>query len=781
VEVPKSLLAVSSSSPSLVVAVLGFKKFYDSLDLSLAASTALNPPPPVTTRLLDVDKEHRMVSLELPASPCRGPSILLVHSSQGQLLETSRLQSGSPGEREECIQWLGPPASLQGSPLFLVALVLPDPRGGAGAGTGFLEVHDLWTLQALQKIPLPASSLPPQLALLLLPTEAGLEMHLLVAVGEALLALRMVPVASQVETLTALRMYERALHLVTLCQGQQARDRDRGSLLVGVDLRRLQELQAHSLWVAGDLERAVSHFLRARTPLARLLRLVPAELLAPLSALLALQRDDDDDAPLAAPALPPGQLPRAAAALVTFCEARRPQVLRRAAAAEQLRRSGTVLPEACPDPDPEEAVWDPEEALRQATLLDSVLVTALLGCRPARRAAVVALLAGEQQCGQGGSNHCHMDSLAPLLAQLGGETFEALLWLFRSQGMHERVLQALAGYRSGGVGVWSREQFFEWYAEYLQWLWHHEEDRSLPRLALGALQPVLEFSPELGLSVLLVRPAAAHKQLSFGGRGVNISEVLKLLRAVAVPASSAGPQRSVLLRKAASSSSNSIAASVLQATPLLSGHLLAVAFLECLVSVPEAPALLHDEFAELLVEGLPGPGDEAAPLGPLYRAKLQRFLANSAAYQPERLMKRLPPLPAYPQENALVLSRLGRHREVLQVHLGLLGDLAAAETYCGLIHGQGGEAARDVYLTLLQVVLAGPSAEELVMALAEKYHRRLPDPFAPLAMLPSHTPLRTVARYCATVLEFAAARKRSLQVLHQLLRVREVDLRVDRS
>ena len=45
-------------------------------------------------------------------------------------------------------------------------------------------------------------------------------------------------------------------------------------------------------------------------------------------------------------------------------------------------------------------------------------------------------------------------------------------------------------------------------------------------------------------------------------------------------------------------------------------------------------------------------------------------------------------------------------------------------------------------------------------------------------MLPPHTPLCTVARYCCTVLEFAAARKRSLQVEHQLLRVREVDLRV---
>lgn len=88
--------------------------------------------------------------------------------------------------------------------------------------------------------------------------------------------------------------------------------------------------------------------------------------------------------------------------------------------------------------------------MRQATLLDSLLVGALLACRPARRAAVVALLAGSDPFSP--PNFGHIESLAPLLAQSGGETFEALLWLFRSQRLHERVLQALAGYRTGSVG-----------------------------------------------------------------------------------------------------------------------------------------------------------------------------------------------------------------------------------------------------------------------------------------------------------------------------------------
>ena len=52
------------------------------------------------------------------------------------------------------------------------------------------------------------------------------------------------------------------------------------------------------------------------------------------------------------------------------------------------------------------------------------------------------------------------------------------------------------------LGAWSREQFFLWTAEYLQWLWHQEDDLTLPGLALQALKPVLEFDAE-------VRPARA--------------------------------------------------------------------------------------------------------------------------------------------------------------------------------------------------------------------------------------------------------------------------------
>ena len=45
-------------------------------------------------------------------------------------------------------------------------------------------------------------------------------------------------------------------------------------------------------------------------------------------------------------------------------------------------------------------------------------------------------------------------------------------------------------------------------------------------------------------------------------------------------------------------------------------------------------------------------------------------------------------------------------------------------------------------------------------------------------LLPGGFPLARAARYVSLAMEFAQARRRSLLVAHQLLRVREVDLRV---
>lgn len=47
------------------------------------------------------------------------------------------------------------------------------------------------------------------------------------------------------------------------------------------------------------------------------------------------------------------------------------------------------------------------------------------------------------------------------------------------------------------AGGWNREQFYLWAADYLRWLWYHEGDAALPKLALFALKPLLEYDAEV--------------------------------------------------------------------------------------------------------------------------------------------------------------------------------------------------------------------------------------------------------------------------------------------
>lgn len=122
-----------------------------------------------------------------------------------------------------------------------------------------------------------------------------------------------------------------------------------------------------------------------------------------------------------------------------------------------------------------------------------------------------------------------------------------------------------------------------------------------------------------------------------------------------------------------------------------------------MVSSGEAPPNMHDEFAQLLVEGLPfdneisidhskndielKPDDtETVQLYKVYRRKLQSFLGNSQDYHPSKVLKFLPR--QYVHENALVLSKLGRHREVLKVYLQQLHSQEMGESYCEKIYSQ---------------------------------------------------------------------------------------------
>jgi hypothetical protein len=159
-------------------------------------------------------------------------------------------------------------------------------------------------------------------------------------------------------------------------------------------------------------------------------------------------------------------LQRAAAAVVTLCEHYRPKMMKRAVAAEKTRESGILGSSSASathrssvhggfssmkgnpydnvaDED-EEYILEPEEDLKRAQLLDTMYLFALMNCSPVRRAAVIDLLSGP--------NRCQIESCSVLLASHGNQFTEALLWLFRSQNQHSRVLQALTEDKCVAIG-----------------------------------------------------------------------------------------------------------------------------------------------------------------------------------------------------------------------------------------------------------------------------------------------------------------------------------------
>ena len=163
-------------------------------------------------------------------------------------------------------------------------------------------------------------------------------------------------------------------------------------------------------------------------------------------------------------------------------------------------------------------------------MIDTVLLSALLHCHPSRRNAIVDFLSSVDPV-----NRCHLETSAILLAAQGNSFTEALLWLFRSHNEHKKVLAALVEERcvGTGAGVWTREQFYHWTAEYLHSLWF-SEDANLPALALNFLRPVLEYDAELGLSVLLPQSTSLKSSAKggVGGKGTDIQDILSFLELV---------------------------------------------------------------------------------------------------------------------------------------------------------------------------------------------------------------------------------------------------------
>lgn len=807
--------------------IIGYRRYYDIMDFNLGNAV----------KIIDIEREHRMVVVELPPSQIRPASIALSGGSFATLVHVPSTPSPtcSPFILADKLEWSSTPLASLSSPYhapFLISLL-----------QNAIEVHDLsatGSLTAAQRIffPSPIAACACDLA--------GPRPCWFVASTDSIVVLRMIPLVNQITSMGQAGQYEEALSLLAACtvpiQSHSIwevglKQRALGSVISENDEKQLRRRFALSLFQRGDFEGSISQHILADTP--------PIELLEhfPEFAMPGQLPEDPNNQSSRTVRLNGAALSRVASSMVAFCEHHREKVCSRANRVERRLTSqsgGTII-----SVDRENEFESTDPHIREAMLLDSMLLNALLSCSPPRRNAVVDLLSKKQFVYRG-----QFKGSSQLLASFGTPYIEAMLWLYRSRGFHQKVLSALTEDRCVQSGFWTREQLQLWMCDYLKELWQSPEFYK-KQLCLTALKPLLEQNPELGMEVLTPHSQTtdtdnAVRQLPEAPLSAITTDTLSSLTETTSTkdigtATSNGQIREEevvqyllalspitrgIVRTTCTSSSS------IPAIPLLSGRALAVTYLEWLVAGGRATSRpeLHDQYAQLLMEGIPlesvtdhsvfdlsrppvvttedtvvtGTYNYLPWLYFIYRSKLQLFLQSSEAeYRPERVMQYLPT--QFQQEYALLLSKLGKHDEALRIYIHQLRNLPAAEAYCDRLYQTQTKAyqqyqqsslmiapqdtsGQDIYLHLLRVILASDlrnfafisqeSPLTVALAIAEKYLNRV-NPMAFLDLLPPSTPTSSITRYLDVVFEQVLSRKKNLQVVYQLLRVQEVRLRAE--
>lgn len=144
---------------------------------------------------------------------------------------------------------------------------------------------------------------------------------------------------------------------------------------------------------------------------------------------------------------------------------------------------------------------------------------------------------------------------------------------------------------------------------------------------------------------------------------------------------------------------------------------------------------------------------------------------------------------------------------MLKIYILQLNDTVAAERYCDRIYtcgfkythensyfvfratqaaalqqNQSSDAEENVYLCLMKVLLALSPTEGSKIAIdAAEHHFDRIDAMAFLSLLPPTTPVAMLQTFLTKSIQFGNAKNRNLQVIYQLLRVREVNLRTSET
>ncbi|KAH7399112.1 vacuolar sorting protein 39 domain 2-domain-containing protein [Phaeosphaeria sp. MPI-PUGE-AT-0046c] len=185
---------------------------------------------------------------------------------------------------------------------------------------------------------------------------------------------------------------------------------------------------------------------------------------------------------------------------------------------------------------------------------------------------------------------------------------------------------------------------------------------------------------------------------------------------------------------------------------------LAVRYLEHIVEeLDETDPEFHQRLVDLLLERLRSGDFESDEEKAEWRKRLQLFLKTSRNYNNYRVFQQLPSTdPDYYEARAIVLSKMGQHKQALAIYVFQLQDYQKAEEYCNEVYmsvpasSNMDESEPSIYHVLLSLYLT-PSAPNKAnwppaLELLSKHGARLPAS-STLDLVPPTLPVQELESY----------------------------------
>ncbi|GAB5359245.1 hypothetical protein AAMO2058_000527700 [Amorphochlora amoebiformis] len=144
------------------------------------------------------------------------------------------------------------------------------------------------------------------------------------------------------------------------------------------------------------------------------------------------------------------------------------------------------------------------------------------------------------------------------------------------------------------------------------------------------------------------------------------------------------------------------------------------------------------------------------------------------------------------EEKVVLFSRLGKHRQALEIYIFSLQDYMAAEDYC-LTKGRKNKTEKRLFEELLRIYVDAKEGkvtpdegDEKMIEFVESafqhllaYQSEYLDPVKTLELIPNDTELQTIQIYLESVMRASVSRRRNAQIVSKLVRAERFDVQMN--